>query len=135
ITSSKEVANLGHPLDALQVFGIWPATDFRGRPHDAPATYALIAILLLGVATGLVIARRQRAWGMPLYLATAVGGFLLVLGVEHVGLSSPWLNAKVMAEASPALVGTGVAGGGAFFQNGRRAGAGGVGAPDAGRGG
>ena len=32
ITSSTEVANLGHPLDTLQVFGIWPATDFRDQP-------------------------------------------------------------------------------------------------------
>jgi hypothetical protein len=120
ITSSTGVANLGHPLDALQVFGIWPATDFRGRPHDVPATDVLIAILLVGVAAGLVLAWRRHAWGMPLYLATGVSGFLLVLGLEHVGLSSPWLNAKAMADASPALVGAGVAGAAALFETGRR---------------
>jgi hypothetical protein len=120
VTSSTEVANLGHPLDALQVFGIWPATDFRSAPRDRVATYALIAALLAGVVVAVVLARRRRAWGMPLYLATGAGGFLVILALERVGLSSPWLNAKAMAEASPALVAAGVAGAAALFESGRR---------------
>lgn len=120
ITSKNQVANLGHRLDTLQLFGIWPATDFRGRPHDAPATYVLIAILVTGIVAGLVLARRRRAWGMPLYLAAGITGFLLALGLERVGLSSPWLNAKAMAEAAPTLVGAGAAGAAAVFEAGRR---------------
>jgi hypothetical protein len=120
LTSSTSVANLGHPLNTLQVFGIWPAADFRDRPHDAPFTYALLAILGVGAVAGLVLARRRRALGVPLYLATAAGGFLLFLAFDHLGLSSPWVNAKAMAEASPALVVAGVAGAAALFETGRR---------------
>ena len=59
---------------------------------------------------------RRRALGMPLYLATGAGGFILVLALDRVGLGSPWLNGKAMAEASPALVGAGVAGAAALFE-------------------
>jgi hypothetical protein len=120
ITSSTEVANLGHPLDTLQVFGIWPATDFRSRPHDSSVTYVLIGVLLAAVAGSLLLAWRRRAWGMPLYLATGGGGVLLIFALDHVSLSSPWLNAKGMAEGSPALVAAGVAGAAALFETGRR---------------
>ena len=41
-------------------------------------------------------------------------------GSSDVGLSSPWLNAKAMAEASPALVAAGAAGAAAIFETGRR---------------
>ncbi len=120
ITSNNEVANLGHPLSSLQVFGIWPVADFRNHPPDSPATYALIAILLVGVVAGVVLAWQRHAWGIPLYLTTGLGGFLVVRGLGHVGLSSPWLNAKAMAEASPAVVAAGVAGAAALFETGRR---------------
>jgi hypothetical protein len=120
ITSSHEVANLGHPLNPLQVLGIWPAEDFRVRPHDSSLTHIFMVVLVVAVAAGLVLAWRRRAWAMPLYAATAVGGFCLAVVLEHLGLSSPWLNAKTMAEASPALVATGVAGVAAVFETGRR---------------
>ena len=120
ITSSTEVANLGHPLDRLEAFGIWPATDFRSRPHDSAVTYVLIGVLLLAVAASLVFALRRRAWGMPLYLITGGAGILLLFVLDHVGLSSPWLNAKGMAEGSAALVAAGVAGAAAMFESGRR---------------
>ena len=120
ITTSNEVANLGHPLDGLQAFGIWPATDFRSRPHDAGVTYVLVGVLLAAVATGLVLAWKRRAWAMPLYLATGASGILLLFALDQVGLSSPWLNAKAMAEGSPALVAAAVAGAAALFETGRR---------------
>ena len=111
----------GHPLSGLQVFGIWPAADFRNHPADSPAAYALIAILLVGVvAAGRRSPGAGHAWGIPLYLATGLGGFLVVCGLGHVGLSSPWLNAKAMAEASPAVVAAGVAGSAALLETGRR---------------
>ena len=120
ITSSTEVANLGHPLDNLQAFGIWPATDFRTPPHNSSLTNVLIGVLLLAVAASLLFAWRRRAWAMPLYLVTAGGGILLLFALDHVGLSSPWLNAKGMAEGSPALVAAAVAGAAALFETGRR---------------
>jgi hypothetical protein len=120
ITTSNEVANLGHPLDSLQAFGIWPATDFRSQPHNSPLTNVLIGVLLLAVVVSLIFAWRRRAWGMPLYLATAGAGILLLFALDHVGLSSPWLNAKAMAEGSPALVAVAVAGAAVLFETGRR---------------
>jgi hypothetical protein len=120
ITTSKEVANLGHPLDGLQAFGIWPATDFRSQPHNSPLTNVLIGVLLLAVVVSLLLAWRRRAWAMPLYLATAGAGILLLFALDDVGLSSPWLNAKGMAEGSPALVAAAVAGAAALFETGRR---------------
>ena len=121
VTQSSEVANLGHPLKTLQVFGIWPATDFRTSLHDPVATYALIAVLVGCGVFGVVVALRKRAWSLPLFLATAVGGVLAAFALERLGLSSPWLNAKAMAEASPAFVAIGAAGALALFETGRRA--------------
>ena len=120
ITSSTEVANLGHPLDGRQAFGIWPATDFRSPPHNSSLTSVLIGVLLLAVVLSVLFAWRRRAWGMPLYLVTGGGGILLLLALEHVSLSSPWLNAKGMASGSPALVAAAVAGAAALFETGRR---------------
>lgn len=120
VTSTAEVANLGHPLDRLQLAGIWPATDFRTELHDPTLTHILIAVLAAAAVAGLVVAFRRRAWGMPLYLATALGGAGSAFFLERHGLSSPWLNAKMMAEASPAIVTAAVAGTAAVFEAGRR---------------
>jgi len=120
VTSSAEVANLGHPLDTLQLSGIWPATDFRTEPHDPTLTHILIAVLVAAAVAGLSVAWRRRAWGIPLYLATALGGAGSAFFLERHGLSSPWLNAKTMAEASPAIVTAAVAGTAAVFEAGRR---------------
>jgi hypothetical protein len=120
ITTSNEVSNLGHPLDTLQLFGIWPATDFRWRPHDPEVTYVLIAVLIGAAVVGVLVASSRRAWSLPFYVVTGAGGAVLALLLAHVGLSSPWLNAKAMAAGSPALVAAGVGGAAAVFERGRR---------------
>ena len=120
VTQANNAANLGHPLNDLQVLGIWPATDFRVQPDNVALTHVLFGVLGLALALGLVFAWRRRAWELPLYLATAVGGFILALIFDQIGLSSPWLDAKAMAEASPAVVALAVAGTVAIFETGRR---------------
>src|SRR5262249_20647206 len=39
------LGNLFHPLSTLQLAGIWPTADFRGRPAHMPVTYLLLALL------------------------------------------------------------------------------------------
>ena len=77
------MANLGHALDTLQVFGIWPASDFRNQPGDPAAAYVLIGVLLVGIVAGLALAWRRKALGMPLYVATGVGGVVITFGLER----------------------------------------------------
>lgn len=120
VTGANEVANLGHPLHIQQMLGIWPSADFRNSPGHAPLVYALMAVLGVAAAYGVVRAWRTRALAVPLYLATSAAGALLVLALAKVGWSSPWLNAKAMAEASPGFVVAGLAGAGAAVAAHRR---------------
>lgn len=119
VTSSNEVANLGHPLPLRQIFGIWPASDFRLAPAHSTTTNILITVLALSAAYAFYEGWRKKAWGTPLYLALSALGALLVLGLKVIGLGSPWLDAKAMAEASPGLVAAGVVGACVLLQAGR----------------
>ncbi|MER3410473.1 MAG: hypothetical protein C4306_10375 [Thermoleophilia bacterium] len=120
VTDAEEVANLGHPLDSRQIFGIWPAPDFRSPPDHPGITNVLIVLSGLALVAGVLLCVRRRAWAVPLYLGIGGLGALLIMGLQHVGLSSPWLNAKAMASGSPALVAAGLAGSAAIFELGRR---------------
>lgn len=48
ITDRERLANLIEPLSVLQTFGIWPVDDFRLRPDNRAATYALIVVVIAG---------------------------------------------------------------------------------------
>jgi hypothetical protein len=90
------LGNLIHPLSTLQVFGIWPASDFRTGSRASGLTHVLIAVLILTAVLGLAYAIRRRAWGVALYgTGTAIGCLVLA----HYG--SPWVDGKAMATASP----------------------------------
>jgi hypothetical protein len=117
---SIHLGNLGHPLNDLQVLGIWPATDFRSPVQSSPLTHVMFVVLGVAIAFALAVAWRRRAWSVPLYLAAGAGGFLFLLLLGHAGLSSPWLDAKAMAEGSPAVLTAGFAGSAAAFLSGRR---------------
>jgi hypothetical protein len=117
LTSSAEIGNLFHPLSYLQVLGIWPAGDFRGRPvaRNLDAAYVLMAVLCLAAALGLWWAWRRRAWALLLYVGTLGVGCVLL-----IPRGSPWVDGKALATAAPAILLAGMAGAAVMFERGRR---------------
>jgi hypothetical protein len=115
LTSGTEFGNLNGPLSPLQFFGIWPVGDFRGRPGDMGPTYFLIAVLCAAAVWALVAAWRRGAWELLLYVGIAAVGCVIL-----TSFGSPWVDAKVLATASPAPVLAGMAGAAAVWQGGRR---------------
>ena len=115
LTKESELGNLIHPLSKLQLFGIWPVGDFRFRPGDIGVTYVLIAVLVGAAAAGVIWAWRSRAWELPLYVTGAVVGCAIA-----VAAGSPWVDAKALAIASPALVASALVGAAWLYQRGRR---------------
>jgi len=115
LTSGTELGNLIEPLSRLQVLGIWPVGDFRLEPSDLAATYVLIAVLVAGALCGAWYAWRRGAWEFLLYVVAAVGGALLISA-----FGSPWVGAKALASAAPAVVFAGVVGAAALTASGRR---------------
>jgi len=99
----SELANLPHPLDLLQVAGIWPAGDFRTGPTHLEVTHVLIALTAVAAVAGVALAVRARALGILAYLLSALGGAALF---HEVG--SPWIAGKGLATASPALLAVGL---------------------------
>jgi hypothetical protein len=93
------LGNLLHPLNKLQVFGVWPTGDFRLSPSDLAATWILVATVAGAALVGCLLACGRRAWAFLLYLASALGGCAVL-----VALGSPWVVAKAYAIASPAFV-------------------------------
>ena len=115
IATGGQLGNLIKPLSLLQLFGVWPVSDFRFDPRQMDATHVLIAVVAGAAIVGLLFAWKRRAWNVLLYLGTVVLGSLVL---ERS--TSPWLAAKAYATASPALVLTGMVGGVALFESGRR---------------
>lgn len=98
-TSQVEVGNLLAPLDLLQIVGIWPAGDFRIDPtHLATAHWLILVAIQLGVV-GVLCALRARRYGLVAYVLGAVAVCLAILT-----RGSPWVNAKSLAQASPAIL-------------------------------
>jgi hypothetical protein len=110
-----DLGNLLHPLSKLQIFGIWPVGDFRLRPGNVGVTYLLLAVVFASAVLAVTWAWRRREWGLPLYLGAAVVGCALA-----VAGGSPWIGAKALAVASPALILAGMAGAVWFVRSGRR---------------
>jgi hypothetical protein len=115
LTSGSDLGNLIQPLSSLQLFGIWPVGDFRFRPDNMDATYLLIAALIGAAAVGLWWGWSRRGWELILYVVTTTVGCLFV-----VSLGSPWVDAKALATASPAVVLVALVGASVVFERGRR---------------
>jgi hypothetical protein len=99
VRDEAELGNLVSALSPLQIFGIWPVGDFRFRPQQMVGAYVLIGLLAVAAVVGLLVAAARRAWELPLYLGGAVGAAALY-GI----VASPWIGAKALAIASPAVV-------------------------------
>ena len=99
VTSDTAKGNLAEPLSWLQVFGVWPRGDFRFEPHEMTATYLLIAAVAVLAILGVVLAWQRRAHGVYVF----VGGTAAACAVI-VAVGSPWVEAKALATASPAIV-------------------------------
>lgn len=99
VRDEAELGNLVAALSALQIAGIWPGGDFRFRPERMDITYVLIAVLAASAVAGLLIAAARRAWELPIYVAGVLGA-----ATVYAALSSPWIEAKAFAIASPAVV-------------------------------
>jgi hypothetical protein len=108
VTSDTAKGNLVEPLSWLQVFGVWPRGDFRYEPQNMPATYLLIAAVALLALAGVALAWRRRAHGVLIFVCgTAAACAAIVL------VGSPWVEAKALATASPAIVFAALVGAGA----------------------
>ncbi len=98
LSSATALGNLLRPLDKLQLFGIWPAGDFRLDPVGPGTTYGLVALAGVAALVGLYAALRVRAWPMLIYVGATLAACLVI-----VVIGSPWIEGKAMAIASPAL--------------------------------
>lgn len=114
-SGSDKYGNLFHRLSVLQVAGIWPVGDFRVRPNDMAPTYVLIAVVVVAAAVGLLLAVRARRWMLPAYVGVSLVGCAILSS-----FGSPWVDAKVLATASPALLLAGMAGAALVFVRGHR---------------
>jgi hypothetical protein len=111
--TGNQLGNLTHPLSALELFGIWPAGDFRVDPPSASAlAYTLIAVVIVAACLGLAVAWRARVWALPLYVLSAAVGALLVSAK-----GSPWVQGKAFATISPAVLLVGLAGTAALLES------------------
>ena len=98
LTGGSELGNLVKPLSVEQAAGIWPVGDFRFAPEALAATHALVGTVVVCAAGGLALALWRGKRELALYVLCAVGGVAVVDGV-----AAPWLAAKALASASPAL--------------------------------
>ncbi|MGH2985573.1 MAG: hypothetical protein ACRDLO_02660, partial [Solirubrobacterales bacterium] len=98
LTDADARGNLIGALEPAQVAGVWPAGDFRLDPVAELPAYVLIALMVGAAGAGLLVAARARDWGALAY----VGGTLLA-GLAIWLLGSPWVDAKALATAAPAV--------------------------------
>jgi hypothetical protein len=102
VTGEDEIGNLVGPLNLLQAAGTWPTLDFRFEPGLVGAVKVLSAIVLAIAALSLVLAwRLPKGEGVPL-VGYVAGG--LVGGLAIMIPGSTWVDAKVLATLSPAML-------------------------------
>ena len=98
-TNQDDVGNLGSPLEATQVLGVWPSGDFRFAPDDRAVAVVAAAALATAAVAGVVTLVRRQEWAPAVFPAGVAAVCLAACA-----LGSPWLDAKAMAIASPAIL-------------------------------
>ena len=112
----RELGNLTGSLPLRQILGIWPAGDFRDGPcRRARDSCVLIAACALAAVLGAPHDRQAEARGAAPLCLREPGRRAVV-----VALGSPWLAAKALAVASPAVLFLALVGGTTVLVAGRR---------------
>ena len=98
LNGSQDIGNLFGPLSFWQVFGVWPTGDFRVSPEATGVTVFLVAVVVAGAVGGTVLAVRARRPTVPVYVVMSLGVAV------WSSFGNAWLEGKVLAAASPALL-------------------------------
>jgi hypothetical protein len=98
LTGAQDIGNLFGPLKFVQIFGVWLTGDFRELPSPMVLTELLVLVVLLGAVGGVVVSVRARRPRVPVFAVMS-----LLVGVVSV-FGNAWLEGKVLAVASPAML-------------------------------
>jgi hypothetical protein len=115
LTNDGSLGNLLGPVSRLQLAGIWPSGDFRLDPDAELLTGVLIAVVIGAAIGAIALAVCARAWPLVAYVGGTIGGCAAILAV-----GSPWVDAKALAIASPAVLVAACAGAAAIAGGGSR---------------
>lgn len=105
LASESAQGNLIEPLGLERLAGIWPAGDFRLGAMDETVVTVLIALVFAAALWGLVFSVRRDRLEVSLFAVGTLAGFAVLYAI-----GSPWVDAKALATASPALLALAVAG-------------------------
>ena len=100
LTSESELGPLVGPIRAIQATGIWLKGDYRQLPDQGGRkSYLLGGVALVLAVLGTAHALRRRAPGPLLFLASAFAAWFAVKWS-----ASPYIDAKLLAVLSPAVL-------------------------------
>ncbi|MGI8632951.1 MAG: hypothetical protein ACR2NA_10460 [Solirubrobacterales bacterium] len=108
LADQLDFGQLRRSLEMIQIGGVWLGGDYRIPPESglAAATSRICDVAVLVAALGGVVALiRRREPGLLIFLAALAVGWLVI-----APRASPYSDAKLMAVASPAIVGAAVIG-------------------------
>ncbi|MCW3032055.1 MAG: hypothetical protein JWM60_400, partial [Solirubrobacterales bacterium] len=101
IASTSNAGNLGEPLHAVQVLGVWLDGSYKLTPGGGAGllTDVLAAVVGIAVLLGAANCLRRRAWGVGGWIAMMVLTWLLI---SRTGKT--WASAKTLVLTSPAVM-------------------------------
>lgn len=97
--AANDAGNLLRPLRLVQVFGVWLGASHRVDPRYLTETYALIGVVIVCFALGLLRLVRRRAWSLLAFIAAS-----LIVWAVLDERGTEWTSAKVMMLTSPVIV-------------------------------